>query len=68
MPKIGTNTSNYIPSKKWEVEIQYVNSSDHIYTIFKYYHTSVISQDVGNLLIFRDKVLDIRLKVYLFEM
>ena len=41
----------------FEVEIQYVNSSDHINTSSKHCHAWVISENVGNLLIFWEKVL-----------
>ena len=34
----------------WEVEIQKVNSSDHINTILAYRDTSACSENVGNLL------------------
>ena len=44
-----------------EVEIQYVNPSDRINTIFQHFHARVISENVGNL-IFREKVLDLRPK------
>ena len=44
------------------VEIQYVNSSDHINTIFKHCHAWVISENTGNLLIFREIILDVRPK------
>ena len=33
----------------WEVEIQNVNLSDHINTIFTHSDTRVISENVGNL-------------------
>ena len=48
----------------WEVEIQKMNSSDHIHlnTIFAYGDTHMISENVGNLLIFREKVLGLRPK------
>ena len=46
----------------FEVEIQYVNSSDSINTIFQHCHARVISENVGILLFFRKKILDLRPK------
>ena len=42
--------------------MQYVSSSDNINTIFKHCHLSLISENEGNLIIFRNKVLDIKPK------
>ena len=39
-----------------------MDSSDCIYTIIKHSHPSVISENVGNLIIFGEKFLDLRLK------
>ena len=39
-----------------------MNSSDHINIMFTHCHTQVISENVGNLIIFREKVLDLRSK------
>ena len=36
-------------------EIRYINSSDHTNTIFKLRHPLIISENVGNLLFFREK-------------
>ena len=46
----------------FKVEIQYVDSSDCINTIFKHCHARLISENVINLLILREKVLDLRPK------
>ena len=39
-----------------------MNSTDHINTIFKHCHAGVISENVGNLLIFREELLELRPK------
>ena len=39
-----------------------MNISDRINTIFKHCHSRVILENVGNLLFFREKVLDLRPK------
>ena len=52
----------------WEVEIQNVNSSDHINNVYPLRHLSDF-RNVGNLLTFREKVLDLRPKSFCaFEM
>ena len=47
----------------WEVEIQKVNSSDHINNVYPLRHLSDFRKCI-NILIFREKVLDLRPKLF----